>query len=244
MAKQYWAHKAKHQAQHLNRLRQGVQGALRERQARFVMLQSLRDRFRALRTERLMHHTAKRWIDDGARNEYAQEITALPHTLDFLVNQLKKLLCQIGSGPNLIAGVHVFFSYPMLDHGREQPGLALEITVDQAFRTAGRSGNFASGCYLITFRREKAQGGANKSLFLGSPSRVRLGLVPSPFSPRDIACLALLRARSLRFDIVFMPQSPLPDALQATVPFIPIFDVITLSIFCKKIVTNLSRGPA
>jgi hypothetical protein len=61
----------------------------------------------------------------------------------------------------------------MFDHGREQARLALEVAVNEAFRTARRRGNFASRRYFITLGCEQSEGSPNECLFLS-------GTIPRP----------------------------------------------------------------
>jgi hypothetical protein len=54
--------------------------------------------------------------------------------------------------------------------------------VDQAFRTAGRRGNFASRRYFVTLGCEQSKGSPNECLFLSGtiPRPLRTGSVPAP----------------------------------------------------------------
>src|SRR4029077_15207282 len=69
----------------------------------------------------------------------------------------------------------------MFDHGCEQASLALEVAVDQAFRTAGRRGNFASRRHFVTLGCEQSQGSPNEGLFFSGtiPRPLRTGSVPA-----------------------------------------------------------------
>ena len=153
--------------------------------------------------------------------------------------KLQKFIREGGSWPQLLAEVQPFFRNTMFDHGREQASLALEVAVNEAFRTAGRRGNFASGRYLITLGREQSQGGPNECLFLSGP-------IPRPLRTSSVPVLLQIDqlarpvACPLRLVILSMPVS-LKSTFASDGTIAPKSNVITSSIFCKKIVRNLSR---
>src|SRR5580704_2496081 len=90
----------------------------------------------------------------------------------------------------------------MLDHGREQSALTLEVSVDQPFGAPSRRGNFASGCDFITLGGKQSQGRVKKRLFLSGPIACPLGPASTPvFAQGELGlahCLSL--AHSCRLD--------------------------------------------
>jgi hypothetical protein len=182
MPEQDRANKTEHETKHSHRLGKRFHGFLRNRNASVVLPQAFRNPLGAGQDERLVHYAAYRRINDGPRNEHPQKITALPHALDFAVNQVQKFIGKAGGRSSLVAEIQRLFGDAMFNHGREQTSFAFEVTVDEALGAAGRCRDFAGGSYFVSLRCEQSQSGLNECLFLRgliarSPAA---GSIPTP----------------------------------------------------------------
>ena len=115
LSKQDGPHKAEHEAKHSHCLRQDLDGVLRLSEARFVVPQPLRDRFATGRNQGFIHHTSQGWVDNRARNEYPEKITAVPHSLHFQFDQLHVLILKAGSWLQRMTQVQHFLRESMFD---------------------------------------------------------------------------------------------------------------------------------
>jgi hypothetical protein len=166
MPEQDRADKTEHETEHSHRLGKRFHGFLRNSNASVVLSQAFRNPPGAGRDERLVHHAAYRRINDDARNEHPEKITALPHALDFAVDQVQKFIGKARGRSSLVAEIQRLFGDAMFDHGREQTSFAFEVTVDEALGAAGRCRDFTCGSYFVSLRCEQSQSGLNECLFL------------------------------------------------------------------------------